>query len=74
MEEVYILQPPTFIDKDHPNHVYQLKKAIYRLRQAPRAWYMDLRNYLIHVSFVNSLGDTSLFLYHHGTDLTYILV
>ena len=28
-EEVYVSQPEGFIDKDHPNYVYKLKKAIY---------------------------------------------
>nr|GEY06212.1 retrovirus-related Pol polyprotein from transposon TNT 1-94 [Tanacetum cinerariifolium] len=36
-EEVYISQPDGFVDYDNPNHVYKLKKALYRLKQAPRA-------------------------------------
>ncbi|GJX47204.1 retrovirus-related pol polyprotein from transposon TNT 1-94 [Tanacetum coccineum] len=27
-----------FVDPDFPNHVYRLKKALYSLKQAPRAW------------------------------------
>nr|GEW92448.1 retrovirus-related Pol polyprotein from transposon TNT 1-94 [Tanacetum cinerariifolium] len=36
-EEVYVSQPEGFVDKDNPSHVYKLKKAIYSLKQAPRA-------------------------------------
>nr|GFA36452.1 retrovirus-related Pol polyprotein from transposon TNT 1-94 [Tanacetum cinerariifolium] len=36
-EEVYVSQPDGFVDPDNPNHVYKLKKALYRLKQAPRA-------------------------------------
>nr|GEW61215.1 retrovirus-related Pol polyprotein from transposon TNT 1-94 [Tanacetum cinerariifolium] len=36
-EEVYVSQPDVFVDKDNPNHVYKLKNALYRLKQAPRA-------------------------------------
>nr|GEZ70868.1 hypothetical protein [Tanacetum cinerariifolium] len=36
-EEVYVSQPEGFVDPDHPTHVYHLKKALYRLKQAPRA-------------------------------------
>nr|GEV19729.1 hypothetical protein [Tanacetum cinerariifolium] len=36
-EEVYVSQPEGFVDKDNPNHVYKLNKALYGLRQAPRA-------------------------------------
>ncbi|GJU79083.1 retrovirus-related pol polyprotein from transposon TNT 1-94 [Tanacetum coccineum] len=28
-EEVYVNQPEGFVDPDHPNHVYRLKKALY---------------------------------------------
>ncbi|GJR03659.1 retrovirus-related pol polyprotein from transposon TNT 1-94 [Tanacetum coccineum] len=31
-------QPEGFIDPEFPNHVYRLKKAIYDLKQAPRAY------------------------------------
>ncbi|GJY67542.1 retrovirus-related pol polyprotein from transposon TNT 1-94 [Tanacetum coccineum] len=36
-EEVYVSQPEGFVDQDNPNHVYKLKKALYRLKQTPRA-------------------------------------
>ncbi|GJY99588.1 uncharacterized mitochondrial protein-like protein [Tanacetum coccineum] len=38
-EEVYVLQPPGFVDPDHPKKVYKVVKALYGLHQAPRAWY-----------------------------------
>ncbi|GJX43264.1 retrovirus-related pol polyprotein from transposon TNT 1-94, partial [Tanacetum coccineum] len=36
-EEVYMAQPPRFIDFAKPNLVYRLKKALYRLKQDPKA-------------------------------------
>ncbi|GJU82079.1 retrovirus-related pol polyprotein from transposon TNT 1-94 [Tanacetum coccineum] len=36
-EEVYVAQPPGFIDFKKPDHVYKLKKALYGLKQAPKA-------------------------------------
>ncbi|GKG44213.1 retrovirus-related pol polyprotein from transposon TNT 1-94, partial [Tanacetum coccineum] len=36
-DEVYVCQPESFVDPDHPTHVYRLKKALYDLKQAPRA-------------------------------------
>ncbi|GJQ94104.1 retrotransposon protein, putative, ty1-copia subclass [Tanacetum coccineum] len=38
-EEVYVSQPDGFVDQDNLNHVYKLKKALYELKQAPRALY-----------------------------------
>ncbi|GJT15558.1 uncharacterized mitochondrial protein-like protein [Tanacetum coccineum] len=37
-EEVYVHQPPCFVDPTHPNKVYKVIKALYGLHQAPRAW------------------------------------
>nr|GEV50906.1 copia protein [Tanacetum cinerariifolium] len=37
-EEVYVAQPPGFIDFEKPDHVYKLKKALYGLKHAPKAW------------------------------------
>ncbi|GJS14007.1 putative ribonuclease H-like domain-containing protein [Tanacetum coccineum] len=35
-EEVYVSQPPGFVDPDHPKQVYKVVKALYGLHQAPR--------------------------------------
>ncbi|GJZ86870.1 gag-pol polyprotein [Tanacetum coccineum] len=37
-EEVYVAQPDGFVDPDHLEKVYRLRKALYVLKQAPRAW------------------------------------
>jgi len=37
-EEVYMEQPPGYVDQTHPNLVCGLKKALYDLKQAPKAW------------------------------------
>ncbi|GKB85081.1 putative ribonuclease H-like domain-containing protein [Tanacetum coccineum] len=40
-EEVYVSQPPGFVDPDHPTKVYKVVKALYGLHQAPRACVVD---------------------------------
>nr|GEV35288.1 hypothetical protein [Tanacetum cinerariifolium] len=50
-EEVYVNQPDGFVDPYHPDKVYRLKKALYRLKQAPRAWYDELSNFLVSKGF-----------------------
>ncbi len=46
-EEVFVEQPPGFVNSKLPNHVYYLDKALYGLKQAPRAWYETLSKFLI---------------------------
>jgi len=37
-EEVYVEQPKGFVVKEEEDKVYRLKKALYGVKQAPRAW------------------------------------
>nr|GFD61706.1 retrovirus-related Pol polyprotein from transposon TNT 1-94 [Tanacetum cinerariifolium] len=50
-EEVYVGQPPGFVSKQYPDHVYALDNALYDLKQAPRAWYDVLSQFLIDSGF-----------------------
>ncbi|GJX70975.1 retrovirus-related pol polyprotein from transposon TNT 1-94 [Tanacetum coccineum] len=60
-EEVYVSQPEGFIDPDHPTHVYRLKKALYGLKHAPRAWYDTLLRLLLDNNFSKGAVDPTLF-------------
>ncbi|KAK2457784.1 putative mitochondrial protein [Trifolium repens] len=73
-EEVYMDQPPGFVNKSFPDHVCRLKKALYGLKQAPRAWYMELRVFLLSIGFVNSTADASLFIQRTPSATLYLLV
>ncbi|GKC32267.1 ribonuclease H-like domain-containing protein [Tanacetum coccineum] len=42
-KEVYVYQPPGFEDPDFPDRVYKVEKALYRLHQAPRACFTDVK-------------------------------
>nr|GFA81541.1 retrotransposon protein, putative, unclassified [Tanacetum cinerariifolium] len=71
-----------FVDPDHPKKVYRLRKALYGLNQAPRAWYDELSKFLtskgftkglqIHQSpsgiFINQAKCTLEILHKHGID------
>ncbi|GJV27551.1 retrovirus-related pol polyprotein from transposon TNT 1-94 [Tanacetum coccineum] len=58
LEEVYVSQPEGFIDPEFLDHVYRLKKALYSLKQAPRAVVESIESVIfsiIHVTTLNSL-------------------
>jgi histone deacetylase 1/2 len=73
-EEVYMQQPPGFVEKSKENYVCKLDKALYGLKQAPRAWYSRLSTKLIDLGFRPSRADTSLFIFNKGGIFMYILV
>ncbi|GJX41925.1 ribonuclease H-like domain, reverse transcriptase, RNA-dependent DNA polymerase [Tanacetum coccineum] len=50
-EEVYVTQPEGFTKKGDDGKVYRLIKALYGLRQAPRAWNIKLDNTLKSLDF-----------------------
>nr|GEV71552.1 copia protein [Tanacetum cinerariifolium] len=60
--ELYVGQPPCFVSKQYPDHVYALDEALYGLKQAPRAWYDVLSKFLIDTGFQKGSIDTTLFI------------
>jgi hypothetical protein len=68
-EEVYVEQPPSFESEGYPNHVYKLHKALYVLKQALRAWYECLTDFLIENGFRIGKADSTLFTRKMGKDL-----
>ncbi|CAM8953821.1 unnamed protein product [Rhodiola kirilowii] len=67
-EKVYVAQPKGFEDPHHHDHVYPLKKALCGLKQAPRAWYKRLIEFLINLGYVRGGVDKTLFVKHTRSD------
>jgi len=61
-EEVYIEQPLVFKVKDSKAYVCRLKKALYGLKKAPRAWYPRMDAYLQRIGFTKSFADSNLYM------------
>jgi hypothetical protein len=60
-EEVYVEKPPIFETRDRENHVFILKKDLYGLKKAPRAWYGRIDNFLMRLGFTKSNVDPNLY-------------
>ncbi|GJV61885.1 retrovirus-related pol polyprotein from transposon TNT 1-94 [Tanacetum coccineum] len=73
-EKVYVSQPDGFVDPYFPEHDYRLKKALYDLKQAPRAWYYKLSSFLIEHHFTKGIVDPTLFTRCHGGDILLVQV
>lgn len=67
-EEVYVSQPKGYAKEGREHMVYRLLKALYGLRQAPRAWYARLNQYLLKLGFVKCPFEHAVYLKHDGAD------
>jgi Reverse transcriptase (RNA-dependent DNA polymerase) len=73
-EEVYITLPSGHKNESDPSLVCKLQKAIYGLKQSPRAWYAKLSFSLLKIKFIKSTADSSMFIKHSQNITTIILV
>jgi hypothetical protein len=60
-EEVYIEQQQGFEVENRKTHVCRLKKALYELKQSPRAWYGRIDSFLTSLGFTKSKVDSNLY-------------
>jgi len=60
-EEVYVAQPPGFVISGSENKVLRLRKALYGLRQAPRAWNAKLDDTLVSLGFQRSGAEHGVY-------------
>lgn len=50
-----------FENQEKPYHVYKLVKALFGLKQAPRAWHERLSSFFVQNGFTRGIMDTTLF-------------
>ena len=73
-EVVFMSQPEGFSNSQYLNHVCMLNKALYRLKQAPRAWFDKLKGALLKWGFQNSKSNSFLFIDKNKIDVLFLLV
>ena len=60
-EDIYVDQPEGFIQAGKESYVLKLRKAMYGLRQAPRARYSKLDGTLTSMGFIRSINDQAVY-------------
>ncbi|KAK9733228.1 hypothetical protein RND81_04G052800 [Saponaria officinalis] len=73
-QEVFVEQPPGFVDNKFKDHIFKLDKALYGLKQAPRAWYDRLSKFLLDSGFTRGSVDKTLFLKSEDSDLLVVQI
>ncbi|XP_020209382.1 uncharacterized protein LOC109794341 [Cajanus cajan] len=72
IEDIYMTLPQGLFSPS--TNVCKLKRSLYGLRQAPRAWFEKFRSTLLGFSFVQSQYDSSLFIHHTTTGIVLLLI
>lgn len=72
-EEIFMQQPPGYED-GRPGVACHLKKTLYGLRQAPRAWHTKLKQELEKLGFRPSEADPGLYVLQLQGQNIYVLV
>ena len=73
-EEVYIQQPQGFEISGHEHLVYRLNRALYDLRQAPRAWNGTFHDEMITLGFTPSTAIPGLYYLVEHDQIVFALV
>ena len=61
-EEVYVEQPEGYLWSENRNYVCKLKKALYLLKQAPRAWFLRIETYLKQQGYIRGTTDSNIYI------------
>ena len=74
-EEVYMKLPPGYSHPPgFPRKVFRLRRALFGLKQAPRAWFAKLSSTISQHGFSGSSFDTTLFLRRSGHGITILFL
>ena len=62
LEEIYMKQPPGYVQKWKEHLVCKLNKSLYGLKQSPRCWNKAFREYMDSINFTQSTADPCIFI------------
>ncbi|KAM1462770.1 hypothetical protein EV1_046409 [Malus domestica] len=73
-EDIYMTQPPGFIERGKENMVCKLNKSIYGLKQASRQWYLKFDQVVTLNGFVENKLDDCIYLKFNGTEFIILVL
>ena len=72
-EEIYMEQPPRYV-QDNSSLICLLKKSLYGLKQARRAWYAKMDSFLLNTSFSRFHYDPNVYTKKVGNHLIILVL
>ncbi len=72
--EIYMEQPPGFVDAGKENLVCRLNKSIYGLKQASRNWYRTIDEELLKIGFKRLISDNCVYVFKEDQNIIYLAI
>eukprot|EP00158_Paraphelidium_tribonemae_P000162 Partr_v1_DN18828_c0_g1_i1_m15213 putative retrotransposon Tto1 - Nicotiana tabacumSimilarity to retrotransposon Tto1 -Nicotiana tabacumSimilarity to reverse transcriptase pol - Volvox carteri len=69
-EDIFMKQPPGYVDQACPDHVCKIVKNLYGLKQAPRVWHNTIDPFLKSLGFTALAADPCVYYKWSGTELS----
>jgi hypothetical protein len=64
--QLFMKQPPGFVDPKFPHLVLELQKGLYGLKQAGNIWNTTIHSYLLEIGFVSITSDKCVYVKSEG--------
>ena len=66
-EEVYVEHSSGFVIPGSESKVCSLRKALYGLKHASRAWYQQINTFFVRIGLERSPSDANMYVFNRGT-------
>jgi transposase InsO family protein len=71
-EEIFMKQPPGYVDEAQPNAVCRLQRSLYGLKQSARCWNLELHKYLISNGYTQCTADPCVYVKRDGESFLWL--
>ena len=73
-EEIYVAQTDGFTNRNASEKIYLLKKALYGLKLAARAWYVRINDFLLNLGFKRSFNEATLYIKEKEQEILIVFI
>ncbi|GJV91425.1 retrotransposon protein, putative, ty1-copia subclass [Tanacetum coccineum] len=73
-EDIFMVQPESFVDPNHPRKVCKRQRSIYGLKQASRSWNKRFDEEIKRFGFTQNLDEPRVYQKASGSNVTFIIL
>ncbi|GKA30047.1 retrotransposon protein, putative, ty1-copia subclass [Tanacetum coccineum] len=73
-EDIYMVQPESFVDPKHPRRVCKLQRSMYGLKQASRSWNKRFDEEIKKFGFTQNLDEPCVYKKDSGSNVTFLIL